>query len=1574
MAHKKKDSIKVSGYAKRVFFNSNIEYRDFSDDLVGLQLASDGGTPLFTMGNFSITTNLSPKISKIFKQGAYSPFYTLNTLGEDTIENINIQKSQKLRLNLDITDPLSYVWYGSSSELIRVSLEYIHNYFPAAIYVDNKVGSVTGNNITNYSYDSVKDQTTFIVNSRYFNNPFNIKYTKDAGLLGTEEEVNPLRNLITKYKYYTITHSGITKNIIDFSGSVKTTNADILITVEGNPFPELTGINFSQFSFLNPFLSGSIPFFIKPNENTIDAFFASLNNLEYNLLNRGTHPIYTSTFNSPEQSDEGVTVYTQKTLTFPLLDDGYNLNFFDSLYITYLDEINKIGVDLDETKTDLIKRKYTAAVITGFDTIPRGDGENLVLDGAKATKLLRIYGVAFDNVKKYINGIKFAHIVTYNKKDNTPDKLIKELADMLGLYTQFGMSRSGGNQLPFFTDINLDQLDVVLFRRLILNVAWLWKSKGARKAIEFLFRFIGAPELIVTFDEHIVIADKPVDIHKLKKLLYLYTGSSNISFLPFDDDGYPLPLKDGEYALLGFNTTITSATTTGNTGTTLTTTYSPIIDQLWFQKGGGWYRETGGLNPPIDINTGNNPHMGPYDGGALYLQQFTNCPIPGFSESVGIVISGVTLHENHFINYNHGFVNGIASDSDLYITLVSGTNNQIIDECFDIELNIINAPRLSGGTSVYEKLCLEAIAEYHQWVTLINENCELVYSPEWYNVYNNYITATLNYSQELISANCAINQSLEICLSHKPPIITNPCDDYTPQFLENGMIIFLDSEGVEVTFDEYVQCCKGVGGGYYTSTYLSTWPGMGDIQTPDPAEIYFCAYEDPCPSEEMGVTAEGYVIWEMLGNTLPHNTYLLSDEVYYQLVGDNWEYCFQELSLYNIRSQDEFDTWVLDPANITLIQNNVPKCFIIVDNPNTSIMTTKECCTYHGYQWTYVPQAVTNEDGTTGVEWIIVCVNYKGVIIGDDQGVHLTQTPGNNDYTQYSNLNAPLTSNSLATSNSLGTYQSATSNPRSTNTTDFSAVYGGPYYGESDLYNCNDWEIASVDEHGRITFKPVIPSEDNLNLTIDWTTTDQTSFYVNCCLAKGYTYTQFLVHTTSDNTTLYSQGPTVADANVLHEPPKTPRSLNSNYVYACVDETHINCDEIDDVKLILGSNGMAGFYLPEPDDDGDCGCDINIRFDFMIKYDPAALIECACDPPCMCDVPVHRGHGGGQINMGAVTATATTLTVLANTGVVSSSGTAGSSTGSGGGGIAATAGISFSAATAQPVIPNIPTGLPVTSTPCIPTIFNEGTLDNIRCKDFIVFVPTQEESDDLIANPPPGADSVVVWQDNVLQVEPAAECCELLGGTIREVWGNATSQPEWNAYHNNQWSLIIDEYDIINNAPLDSSYTTPQFLTFQDEFEDVIVENLNRILSQACLANFFPTSPEVPCNINYSDYITTSTICSIIPPMECGLLSVLLFKSSIRLEMAYEMQIYLDNCVLSGYTWNGIMQITDRELISAEVNISTTKEDRRDAYIDIDREIENLQWEIYNQISNTHNAQARTHNRTDQPQNRNTRD
>ena len=58
---------------------------------------------------------------------------------------------------------------------------------------------------------------------------------------------------------------------------------------------------------------GSIQFFIKPNVTKQDDFFATLNNLQTNLLRRGTLPLYTSTFSVPEITDEGVTVYTSAT-------------------------------------------------------------------------------------------------------------------------------------------------------------------------------------------------------------------------------------------------------------------------------------------------------------------------------------------------------------------------------------------------------------------------------------------------------------------------------------------------------------------------------------------------------------------------------------------------------------------------------------------------------------------------------------------------------------------------------------------------------------------------------------------------------------------------------------------------------------------------------------------------------------------------------------------------------------------------------------------------------------------------------------------------------------------------------------------------------------------------------------------------------------------------------------------------------------------------------------------------------------------------------------------------------------
>jgi hypothetical protein len=44
----------------------------------------------------------------------------------------------------------------------------------------------------------------------------------------------------------------------------------------------------------------------------------------------------------------------------------------------------------------------------------------------------------------------------------------------------------------------------------------IWKSKGTRKSIEFILKFIGAP-IGLTFNEYIYKGDGPIDIDLFKK-------------------------------------------------------------------------------------------------------------------------------------------------------------------------------------------------------------------------------------------------------------------------------------------------------------------------------------------------------------------------------------------------------------------------------------------------------------------------------------------------------------------------------------------------------------------------------------------------------------------------------------------------------------------------------------------------------------------------------------------------------------------------------------------------------------------------------------------------------------------------------------------------------------------------------------------------------------------------------------------------------------------------------------------------------------------------------------------------
>ena len=640
------NKIKVVGYAKKEVFGNGIEYRNFSPDLVGNQLGAGEGTPIFTSGSFNISTNLDEKVNKKFNTNEFSNFISLSTLNlNETIKDIINKESKNLKLNLDYSDTLTYAFFGSLREYIRVSLENIIIKWPASLYikeVDSNNPSLTGNTVSNYNYNPITDTATFSVDVNRIENNFNINFLSGGTIDNTYNESNALRNLSLNYLSYNVSSVSGNFPIINFLGASDLENSEITLVVSGNPFP-----NFSEVIE---------NYHIKPNDNKIEEFFYKLNDFENNLLNRLTIPKFTSTFRVFNETDTGKIIESNKNITWPTTD-GYNIDFNTVEYGNYVKELLEISEINDMSKSNLIVRFLVSSSISEFDTVSDIDNLYTNTNGQKMSNTLKIYGREFDELKKYSDGIKFANVVTYDKKNNTPDSLIKNLARVLGW--ELTSSISEIDILTNFLTLNSNyyegysrgytnaESEIELWRRIILNTPWLWKSKGTRKAIEFLFKFIGIPEDLITFNEYTYVAKNVVDIDLVTRAMEYFNNSSDISNLNVDSEGFPKVF--------------------------------PNSPDTYFQKAGLWYRKTGGLDSEIDILSGNNPHSGPYDGGQEYIDQFTNCLVPNYVNNVGNNIQEVDETVNLFTNHNNGTFDECC-DTNAYIDLKIDYNFQEILE------------------------------------------------------------------------------------------------------------------------------------------------------------------------------------------------------------------------------------------------------------------------------------------------------------------------------------------------------------------------------------------------------------------------------------------------------------------------------------------------------------------------------------------------------------------------------------------------------------------------------------------------------------------------------------------------------------------------------------------------------------------------------------------------------------------------------------------------------------------------------------------------------------------------------
>jgi len=665
------DRIRVAGYAQKVVYTDGIEYRNFTPDLVGLQLTSDGGTPLFTMGNFSITTNIDAKLNKTFITNKFSSFLTLSDLKVDLKESKSLLlKNTTPELNLDKTNLKYYALFGSLSEFVRVSLENIITTWPASLYPFPLAQAANGSTINgftyeNYTYNTLTEISEFKINNTFIVNKFDLNILKNGTILNTFNENNSLRNVTVNYAAYSVLVNNIEYPLIGFTGATYNSNDYVYLKVKGNPFSGLPTNN-------------NVAYHIKPSKIKEEAFFNNLLDFEAYLLNRKVTPIYTAAFNYPIKSDNGVIVYITDKVKWPV-SDGYNIDFDSEDYTDYATKLLEIATVNDLTSSNLMNRFLVSESISDFDTTPVHLSDlDQDTSGQKMNKTLQIYGVSFDELNNFISGIAFANTVTYNKQDNTPDIYLKNLARVLGW--ELVSSILENNLLSNYITTKAStysgqtvgltpyEADIELWRRLILNTPWLWKSKGARKSIEFLLRFIGTPQGLIKFNEYIYKADAPIDIDIFIKVLELNNLDTDLSVYPIDSDGFPRPLPD-----------------------------SP---NMYFQNNGLWYRQTGGSGSTIDILTGNNPHLGPYDGGYKYIRQFEEL-IPNFSAVTISSITTTTNTENLYTNYDLGtFDEGVSTATTVDTIDITSQDNSDIGDCViftpTIEIDPIPSPVINN--------------------------------------------------------------------------------------------------------------------------------------------------------------------------------------------------------------------------------------------------------------------------------------------------------------------------------------------------------------------------------------------------------------------------------------------------------------------------------------------------------------------------------------------------------------------------------------------------------------------------------------------------------------------------------------------------------------------------------------------------------------------------------------------------------------------------------------------------------------------------------------------------------------
>ncbi len=292
-----------------------------------------------------------------------------------------------------------------------------------------------------------------------------------------------------------------------------------------------------------PILAANEPWdlVIHPKKEVIEKFKKNLDPFEKLLLREDTIPFYKNTFLTPYETESGMH-YVYMDYIWPTIElehVGNVLDISSPVYYNFIERISQLGSSLDELWTDNLWRNMTHESIKNYDWTYRrmyqdGDEEENVVGGLRMEHVIRVYGRFFDDLKRYVDGIKLSNRVTYDGKNNRPDAELSDKLDYMGwdVFSTIPTTRQideetnsvvnltevtidndylENNGLRWFKGVNCNSItptfeDNQFMRMLSLSSKYILKSKGTIKSIEMVLALFGLSDVFdITEYYHTII-------------------------------------------------------------------------------------------------------------------------------------------------------------------------------------------------------------------------------------------------------------------------------------------------------------------------------------------------------------------------------------------------------------------------------------------------------------------------------------------------------------------------------------------------------------------------------------------------------------------------------------------------------------------------------------------------------------------------------------------------------------------------------------------------------------------------------------------------------------------------------------------------------------------------------------------------------------------------------------------------------------------------------------------------------------------------------------------------------------